>query len=362
MTGCVVLVTADRRSGELASALARRGATVRHAPALTIVPHEHDEELLVATKELVASPPDVVVITTGIGLRGWIEAADAAGHADDLLGVLGGARIIARGPKARGAIQAAGLTADWVAESETSAEILELLLDEGVAGLRIAVQHHGAGADGLDTELAAAGADVASLVVYRWGPTPDPAALAESVRDAAAGEIDAVVFTSAPGAHAWLAAADAEGVTDGIVARCASGCLVAAAVGPVTAIPLRDKGIESIVPDRGRLGALVRRLVHHYEVAQSTAIVTSSGHLQVRRTVALLDGHVLPLSPSGLEVLRLLVEARGEVVTRTDVLAVLPGDSTDPHAAEVAIGRLRDVGGRGLIQTVVKRGYRLALA
>ncbi|MFW5472007.1 uroporphyrinogen-III synthase [Knoellia sp. CPCC 206450] len=362
LTGCVVLVTADRRSGELASALTRRGATVRHAPALTIVPHEHDEELVVATKEVVADPPDVVVVTTGIGLRGWIEAADAAGHADELLDVLGRARIVARGPKARGAIQAAGLTADWVAESETSAEILELLLDEGVAGLRIAVQHHGAGADGLDTELAAAGADVTSLVVYRWGPTPDPVALRQSVRDAAAGEIDTVVFTSAPGAAAWLAAADDEGVVDGIRARAGSGCLVAAAVGPVTARPLQERGIEPIQPDRGRLGALVRRLVHHYEVAQSSAVLTAAGHLQVRRTVALLDGRVLPLSPSGLEVLRLLVDARGEVVSRADVLRVLPGDSTDPHAAEVAVGRVRDAAGRGLVQTVVKRGYRLALA
>ncbi|WP_035934947.1 uroporphyrinogen-III synthase [Knoellia aerolata] len=362
MAGCVVLVTADRRSGELASALTRRGASVRHAPALTIVPHEHDEELVLATTQLITRPPDVVVVTTGIGLRGWIEAADAAGHADELLGVLGRARIVARGPKARGAIQAAGLTADWVAESETSAEILELLLDEGVSGLRVAVQHHGAGADGLDTELAAAGADVASLVVYRWGPTPDPVALAASVRDAAAGEIDAVVFTSAPGAHAWLAAADAEGALDGIVARHRSGCLVAAAVGPITALPLQERGIEPIVPDRGRLGALVRRLVHHYEAAQSTAVATATGHLQVRRTVALLDGHVLPLSPSGLEVLRLLVDAGGDVVSRGEVLRVLPGDSTDPHAAEVAVGRLRDAGGRALVQTVVKRGYRLARA
>lgn len=362
LTGCVVLVTADRRSSELASALTRRGATVRHAPSLTIVPHEHDEQLLVDTRTLIDRAPDVVVVTTGIGLRGWIEAADAAGIADDLLAVLASARIIARGPKARGAIQAAGLTADWVAESETSAEILELLLDEGVTDLRIAVQHHGAGADGVDSELAAAGADVVSLVVYRWGPTPDPVALAASVRDAAAGDIDAVVFTSAPGAHAWLAAADAEGVTDGIVHRARSGCLVAAAVGPVTAVPLRDRQIEPIVPDRGRLGALVRTLVHHYEQAQSSAVVTVGGHLQVRRTVALLDGHVLPLSPSGLEVLRLLTAAEGDVVSRGDVLEVLPGDSTDPHAAEVAVARLREVGGRALVQTVVKRGYRLALA
>jgi uroporphyrinogen-III synthase len=363
MAGCVVLVTADRRSGELASALSRRGATVRHAPALSIVPHEHDEELLLATKELLDTPPDVVVITTGIGFRGWVEAADAAGLADDLLDVLCGARVIARGPKARGALQAAGLQADWVAESETSAEILDLLLSEGVAGTRIAVQHHGAGADGLDHELEAAGADLRSLVVYRWGPPPDPAAVSRSVLDAAAGEIDAVVFTSAPGAAAWLEAVERQGVADIVLARCDRGAMVAAAVGPVTARPLEERGIVPLVPDRGRLGALVRALVSHYEQTQTSAVTTPLGRLQVRRTVALLDGHVLPVSPSGLEVLRLLAEGGGDVVTRGQVLSVLPGDSTDPHAAEVAVARLRDaLGGVPLVQTVVKRGYRLAVS
>ena len=36
MAGCVVLVTADRRSAELSSALTRRGATVRHAQGRSI--------------------------------------------------------------------------------------------------------------------------------------------------------------------------------------------------------------------------------------------------------------------------------------------------------------------------------------
>jgi uroporphyrinogen-III synthase len=362
MAGCVVLVTADRRSGELASALCRRGATVRHAPALSIVPHEHDEELLLATKQLLDTPADIVVITTGIGFRGWVEAADAAGVADELVETLSHARLIARGPKANGAIQAAGLQADWVAESETSAEILDLLLAEGVAGQRVAVQHHGAGADGLDTELAAAGAEVHSLVVYRWGPPPDPVALRLSVVAAAAGEIDAAVFTSAPGAAAWLQAVDAQGLGEEIGARLRAGTMVMAAVGPITAKPLQDRGIDPIIPDRGRLGALVRVLVSHYERAQTTAVATQAGRLQVRRTVALLDGHVVPVSPSGLDVLRLLTDAGGDVVTREQVLAVLPGDSHDPHTAEVAIARLREVcGGRALIQTVVKRGYRLAV-
>jgi uroporphyrinogen-III synthase len=271
--------------------------------------------------------------------------------------------VIARGPKARGALQAAGLQADWVAESETSAEILDLLLTEGVTGQRIAVQHHGAGADGLDTELAAAGADVGSLVVYRWGPPPDALALRQSVAAAASGEIDAVVFTSAPGAAAWLAEVDGQGLRESIVARTSAGTMVVAAVGPVTARPLQDFGIEPLVPDRGRLGALVRALVSHYEQAQTTALCTSAGRLQVRRTVALLDGHVLPVSPSGLEVLRVLVDAGGDVVSREALLRVLPGESTDPHTAEVAVARVREaVGVKGLVQTVVKRGYRVAPA
>ncbi|WP_156742463.1 uroporphyrinogen-III synthase [Occultella aeris] len=360
MAGCTVLITADRRSAELAAALTRRGAQVRHAPALSILSNVDDEQLIADTRELVEHAPDVVVVTTGIGFRGWIEAADAHGIADDLLAVLAGSRIVARGPKARGAIQAAGLQADWVAESETSGEIADVLLGEGVAGLRVAVQHHGAGADGLDAVFAEAGADVQSLIVYRWGPAPDPDAVRASARAAAAGEIDAVVFTSAPGAEAWLSAAEADGVGPQIVTRFVSGSMIAAAVGPITAKPLEHRGVTTLQPERGRLGALVRALVSHYEQAETLALCTAVGMLQIRSRVAVLDGQVLPLSPSGVEVLRLL--AGGGVVSREAVLAVLPGDSTDPHAAEVAIARLREAAGRGLIKTVVKRGYRLELA
>ena len=363
MAGCTVLVTADRRSGELAAALERRGATIRHAPALSMVSHVDDDTLIAATRALLDDEPDVVVVTTGVGFRAWVEAADAHGVADDLLAVLGRARLVARGPKARGAIQAAGLQADWVAESETSAEVAEVLLSEGVSGLHVAIQHHGAGADGLDGVFATAGARVSALVVYRWGPPPDPAAVEASVRAAAAGEIDAVAFTSAPGAEAWMRAVEAQGLRDAVVARFADGEMVAAAVGPVTARPLESRGVPTLQPERGRLGALVRSLVGHYDHLESVALATVAGPLVIRARVAVLDSQVLPLSPTGVEVLRLLAAAGGDVVPRERVLDVLPGSSRDPHAVEVAVARLREAAGRrDLVRTVVKRGYRLELA
>ncbi|WP_309634268.1 uroporphyrinogen-III synthase [Aeromicrobium sp. SORGH_AS_0981] len=173
LSGTTVLVTAQRRADELSGALQRRGAEVTTASALGVESHLDEAGLLAATRELVADPPDVLVVTTGIGFRGWLDTAEASGLGHDLVEALAQTRIVARGPKARGALQAAGLVPDWVAESETSAEIVQLLLTEGVDGLHVAVQHHGAGDDGIEKALQGGGAVTTTLVVYRWGPPPE---------------------------------------------------------------------------------------------------------------------------------------------------------------------------------------------
>lgn len=264
MAGQTVLITAHRRSDELAEAFARRGATVIHAAAMSIIEHADDHQLLAATRSLLAEPPDVLVVTTGQGLRGWFEAAETAGLAEELATMLADVRIIARGPKAKGALLARGLTPAWVAQSEQAAEIIEHLLDHGVAGTRVAVQQHGNGSDGIDDALADAGAQVAPFVVYRWGPAPDPQAVIDSVHAVADGAVGTVVFTSAPAVTAWFTSAATAEVTEAIVRRAATGELLFAAVGPVTAAPLEEKGITPLVPGRSRMGALVRSVLAHY--------------------------------------------------------------------------------------------------
>ncbi len=359
LAGCRVLLTAHRRAAELGAALQRRGAEVIQAPVLSIVPHVDDAALLAATRTVIDARPDVVVVTTGVGLRGWIEASDAVGLAPALLETLAASRIIARGPKALGAIQAAQLTPDWVAPSETTAEIAELLLSEGVAGLTVAVQHHGSGADGLDEQLVEAGATVIPLVVYRWGPPPDPALVVRAVDLVAARQVDAVVFTAAPAVAAFLEVAESSGRLDEVLAALNSDSVLAAAVGPVTAAPLRAVGIEPLVPDRWRLGSLVRTMVVELGSARAE-LATVCGPLSIGRAHARLDGRPIPLTTATASVLRLLAEAGGSVVTREDLADGLPGVGVTPHAAEVAVARLREaLGSRELIETVVKRGYRL---
>ncbi|MGZ4437989.1 MAG: uroporphyrinogen-III synthase [Nocardioidaceae bacterium] len=365
LAGCRVLVTAQRRSEELAGALARRGAEVVCAATLGVVPHIDEVRLLERTRDVLSAGLDTLVVTTGIGFRGWLDTAETAGLAEELLAVLDRTRLVARGPKARGALQAAGLRADWVAESETSAEIADFLLTEGVAGQRIGVQHHGAGDDGLDGRFSAAGATVLPLEVYRWGPPPDPDAVEAACRQVAAGCFDAVVFTSAPGAQAWLDNLDRLDARGRVLRLVEEGRLLVAAVGPVTAEPLVRAGMAPVVPERARMGALVRRVIMELG-DDAEGIATEAGVLHVRAASATLDHEVLPVSPSGLAVLRRLARTPGRVVTRDEILDVLPGDAgrqRDPHTAEVAVARLREAcGRRPLVRTVIKRGYMLPLA
>lgn len=132
LVGCRVLVTAQRRSTELSDALARRGADVVVTSTLGVVSHIDEQGLLARTRDILRSPVDTFVATTGVGFRGWLETAESAGLAEQLLGALADVRLLARGPKALGAMQAAGLKAEWVAESETAAEVADLLVTEGV--------------------------------------------------------------------------------------------------------------------------------------------------------------------------------------------------------------------------------------
>jgi uroporphyrinogen-III synthase len=360
LEGCTIVIAVDRRSTELAAALERHGAQVRPAPALTIVPHIDDEALIERTKELISHPPEVVVASTGVGFRGWMEAADEAGLLDELYAALSTAQIVARGPKARGAIQQAGLTADWVAESETSTELGEYLLAEGVSGRRIAVQHHGSGADGLDELFEAQGAEVVSLTVYRWGPPPDEAVVRRSVAATAAGEVDAVLFTSAPGAAEWLAAARREDVLDDIIRLSRSGRVLMAAVGPITAGPLERLGLTPLQAERGRLGSLVRAVVTHFGGGHAPALDTVAGRLEIRSSGVVLEGAHIPLSRTGVDVLAALFDAAGGVVSRARLQCALPRSGENTHAIEMAVARVREaVGAPELIKTVVKRGYRL---
>ncbi|MEI7034942.1 uroporphyrinogen-III synthase [Streptomyces pratensis] len=360
LAGFTVGVTAARRAEELGALLERRGAAVLHAPALRIVQLADDSELLRSTQELIDHAPDVAVATTAIGFRGWIEAADGWGIGDALLDRLRGVELLARGPKVKGAIRAAGLTEAWSPESESMAEVLDHLLAEGVEGRRVALQLHGEPLPGFVESLKAAGADVVVVPVYRWMPPLDIAPLDRLLDTAAARGLDAITFTSAPAAASFLGRAETRGLLPEVVGALRDDVLVAC-VGPATALPLQARGIPTAQPERFRLGPLVQLLCSR--LPGTARVLPVAGHrVEIRGHAVIVDDEVRAVPPAGMALLRALARRPGWVVARADLLRALPGSGTDEHAVETAMARLRSaLGAHRLIQTVVKRGYRLAL-
>jgi uroporphyrinogen-III synthase len=298
LCGFTVGVPADRPRDELASLLERRGARVVLAPALRIVPLADDAELRAATRACLARPPDVVVVTTGIGMRGWLEAAEGWSLAEPLRSVLAQAYIVTRDPRARVAVRAAGLHDRWSPASESDEEVIDHLRRRGVARQVVALQLHGERQPESTAALEGAGATVIEVPVYRWAPPVDPAPLQRLVDLVTGRLVDAVTFTSAPAVIALLRAAGP--ASDAMLDALRSDVL-AACVGPVTAAPLRRHGVPVVAPEQARLTALVRTVVR--ELPPRAVALTIGGHeLVLRGHAAVVDGELRPRGPAPMAV------------------------------------------------------------
>lgn len=361
LAGYTVGITAARRRAEFGAALERRGARIMYGPAIRIVALADDRELRAATDRCLAAPLDYVVATTGIGFRGWMDAAETWGLAPALTATLAESTIFARGPKVRGAVRASELREEWSPQSESTTEVLEhLLANYELAGRRVAVQLHGEPLPDLVDTLRGGGAEVIEVPVYRWLPPEDEQPLRRLIEATAAAAVDCVTFTSAPAAVNFLRTAEA--LECGAAVRAAlKGPVLAAAVGSVTAAPLVRADIPVAQPDRFRLGALVKEVVEQLP-ARARHLQVAGHRLELRGHAVVLDDVLMPLPGAAMALLNELAARPGQVLGHEALGRLLTGESGDGHAVEAAVGRLRAALGDPAIVQTVGRGYRLGVS
>jgi uroporphyrinogen-III synthase len=363
MSGFLVGVAADRRAAEQIAMLERRGATVLHGPAIRTHPVAVGGDLAAALDAVIARPPEVTVLSTGIGVRGVIEAAEVLGRAEALVEALAGSRVYARGPKAHGAAVTVGIPVHWSSPSGVSGEILAELGRSGIAGVRVAVQLDGARHQPLAETLRDLGADVVAVPVYRWSLPEDTGPAVRLVQAVAERRVDAVTFTARPQVESLCEIAETEGLLDGLRSGFGRG-VVAVCVGPVCAEAAVDAGFgRPVVPVRPRLGSMVVT-VAEVLAGRAATFRIDVGELRVQGRLVTLAGETVQLSERERAVLAALARRPGAVVSKSELLtAAWPEGEADEHAVEVAVARLRRrLGdGGGALETVFRRGYRLAV-
>ncbi|HEX4863633.1 MAG TPA: uroporphyrinogen-III synthase [Acidimicrobiales bacterium] len=261
LSGYTVGITADRRSEDQAVLFRRLGADVIQGPTMRTLAVADEESLRGITLDLIARPPDYLVANTGLGIRTWFAAAADWELEERLRQALSEATILARGPKAAGALTSAKLKIAWRSPSEQLSEVATHLTSEGVEGKRIAFQLHGDDREPVTTALEAAGAQVIQVPVYRWIlPSGSQSGEAQRlIRLCCEGKVDAVTFTAGPQVRQMFELAEADGLGSQLMDAFNERKPLAACIGPVCAGVAVEEGIRDPVwPDSWRLGSLVK--------------------------------------------------------------------------------------------------------
>lgn len=260
--GLRVVSFESRMASETARLVEKAGGIAISAPSMRELPlAEHPAALDFATA-LLAGRFDVVVFLTGVGTRLLFSAMETAHRRSTLVSALSRTTVVARGPKPVKALRELGVPVTVaVPEPNTWRELLSALDESDQAtsldGARVAVQEYGISNERLLAGLAARGATVQPVPVYRWALPADRRPLLDAIREIIARTVDVALFTSATQVHHVMTAADDADL--GSELRAAFAEVVVASIGPVCTEALQASGLAAdLEPSRARLGVLVR--------------------------------------------------------------------------------------------------------
>ncbi|RXK50485.1 uroporphyrinogen-III synthase [Halorientalis pallida] len=164
--------------------------------------------------------------------------------------------VCAIGDPTAAALESAGYTVDLVPEEFSSSGLVDAL-EGSCDGARIEIARSDHGSAVLLDGLNDAGAYVHETVLYRL---TRPADAGESAELAAAGDLDAALFTSSLTVEHFLTAAEDRGIREDAVAGLAEA--VVAVIGEPTAETARSHGLDvDVIPDQADFETLARDAV-----------------------------------------------------------------------------------------------------
>src|SRR5689334_19335658 len=136
----------SRQSGVMSALIEQTGAQALVAPSMQEVPLLENHEALSFGKKLLNGEIDLVLFTTGAGVRALLAVLGTLCPLERVIQSLSKIPLVARGPKPLEALREKGLShAISVAEPATWREMLAAVDQQGsVRGKTVAVQEYGA--------------------------------------------------------------------------------------------------------------------------------------------------------------------------------------------------------------------------
>lgn len=260
----------SRRASEIAMLIEKHGARATVAPSMKEVPLDQNATAFAFAETLFSGGVDIVVFLTGVGTRALLELLESRHPRDAVREAFGKCQVVVRGPKPVGVLRDWNIRIDHRApEPNTWRELLATLEKScTLNGSRVAVQEYGVPNAELTAALAARGASVLSVPVYRWALPDDLSPLEQAIQKTVEAEFDLLLFTSAQQVRHVLSVADRLGLANAWRAA-AERCLVGS-IGPTCTEALQEEGLRvDMEASPPKMGQLVRDAVQM--VRQRTA-------------------------------------------------------------------------------------------
>jgi uroporphyrinogen-III synthase len=243
LTGRTIALPESRQLDILSRMLQKRGANVWRCPLVSILDTPHSGPVNEWLKLCIEQPFDYLILLTGEGLRRLLGFAHRAGTEQAFIDSLRSVRKLIRGPKPGQALREIQLKHELIAEQPTTDGVIQTLQSLDLKSCRIGVQLYG---DNPNTKLidylSSRGAVIYSVAPYIYAPDSDELRVTELINELAAGNVDAVAFTSQPQLKRLLAVAQKNGQEE--LLKEALQATTIAAVGPVVAQAIRDAGLQ----------------------------------------------------------------------------------------------------------------------
>jgi uroporphyrinogen-III synthase len=261
LQGLRIVSFESRRAKEMAELVRRHGGEPIVAPSMREVPLSENSAPLELFRKLEAGEIDLVILPTGVGTRTMVDVAAACYSRQRIAALLGSVTVLARGPKPVAALKELGLQPALTAPEPNTWKETLAILDANVelAGKRVAIQEYGVTNPELLAGLAARGAKILRVPVYRWELPENIEPLQAAIRGIVEGKADVVIFTSANQVENVFRVAHQDRI-DSELPEALKRTLVVS-IGPVCSEALGRFGLKpDFEPEHPKMGFLVGEL------------------------------------------------------------------------------------------------------
>ncbi|WP_158573759.1 uroporphyrinogen-III synthase [Micromonospora craniellae] len=367
LTGCTVAVISERRQHALSALLVAPAARTMNIQAVRAVAQPVTDDIVTATRECIAQPVHEVIVSSGFGLRAWLRIAEQSGDIDALVARLSHARLLARDAHAADTLRDLGLSQIWATASATVEDLFRYLSAQPMSGRRVVAQVESERHREYCEALRRHGAIVVEVATSRFLPPLHTSILRRLNALVIRRQVDALALTGPSSTENLLRQATADGDLDDVL-NALNTDVTPACLGHLAARPLRAYGLTPPVSRTPALTDLVDALAT--QLSRRMIELTVAGHrLGIRSQAVVIDHLAIPVQPGPIAVLRALARRPGRVLSPAEIRNDSPTWSGgSDHAVEMAVSRLRraldgtPLEGADLVQTVVKRGYRLSFS